>query len=274
MSDSEKLKSSWNDCMKAIEHKWHVPIVFVEWACWRISPFLRQLSFLEVLKYLSRLAVLVAVIFYIWGCEDRQKLKHYQAWQVVNSAQGKPGSGGRIDALQDLNGDNVSLAGVDISNANLRGINLKFANLREANLSGAHLYGADLSMTHLYKANMSRAFLYEADLSGADLSYADLKRAELSYADLSEAILYYADLSDASLGEVNLTGANLYCADIGKITSWQSIKSIEFANIYGIKGQGDEFIEWAAERGAVSIEDPNEWKKLIRQKRQEKTKEK
>lgn len=62
MSDSEKPKS-WSECKNSIKHKWHMPMVFVEWVCWRISPFLRQMSFLEVLKYLSRLAVLVAVIY-------------------------------------------------------------------------------------------------------------------------------------------------------------------------------------------------------------------
>src|SRR5262245_44519680 len=39
----------------------------------------------------------------------------YQAWQVVNSAQGKGGSGGRIEALRDLLGNDVSLAGINLT---------------------------------------------------------------------------------------------------------------------------------------------------------------
>src|SRR5437867_1787758 len=39
---------------------------------------------------------------------EARKASNYQAWTVVNSAQGKGGSGGRIDALQDLNGNGVS----------------------------------------------------------------------------------------------------------------------------------------------------------------------
>jgi len=76
------------------------------------------------MEYAGRLTVLVAVIFYIVGCPERQrqaenqrKTKHYQAWQVINSAQGKKYSGGRIDALQDLNKEEVDLIGVDIYNA-------------------------------------------------------------------------------------------------------------------------------------------------------------
>lgn len=59
-------------------------------------------AFLDVLGHTGRFAILVAVISYIWGIEGRQKERHYQAWQVINAAQGKPGSGGRIDALKDL----------------------------------------------------------------------------------------------------------------------------------------------------------------------------
>jgi hypothetical protein len=87
MEKANKSKKSWGECMKTIERKWHVPIVFMEWICWRISPFLRQLSFLEVLRHVGRLAILLAVISYIKGCgerrmqaEDQRKAKHYQAW--------------------------------------------------------------------------------------------------------------------------------------------------------------------------------------------------
>ena len=37
-----------------------------------------------------------------------RKDANYQAWQVINSAQGKGGSGGRIDALADLVRNDVS----------------------------------------------------------------------------------------------------------------------------------------------------------------------
>ena len=53
--------------------------------------------------------------------KDRIKQKHYQAWQVINSAQGKGGSSGRIDALEELHQDGVLLVGVDVSDAFLQG---------------------------------------------------------------------------------------------------------------------------------------------------------
>jgi len=59
--------------------------------------------------------VLIVAIFYVAGSGSRVKMRHYQAWQVINTAQDKGGSGGRIEALQELNADKVSPVGVDVS---------------------------------------------------------------------------------------------------------------------------------------------------------------
>ena len=82
---------------------------------------LSRWSFLEVLEYLGSFSILIAVIFYFSESGDRLKQKHYQAWQVINTAQGKGGSGGRIEALQELDEDGVPLVGVDVSGAFLQG---------------------------------------------------------------------------------------------------------------------------------------------------------
>lgn len=55
------------------------------------------------------------------AAELARKAANYQAWQVVNTAQGKGGSGGRTDALEDLARNGVSLAGVRLDDAWLRG---------------------------------------------------------------------------------------------------------------------------------------------------------
>jgi hypothetical protein len=70
------------------------------------------LGFFEVLEYLGVFSVLIAIVFYFSEAGDRRKQKHYQAWQVINTAQGKGGSGGRIEALQELNIDRIPLVGV------------------------------------------------------------------------------------------------------------------------------------------------------------------
>lgn len=117
MSDSEKPKSTWQERRKKVKKKWHVPFIYIEWNCERLSDLLKQWAFLDILVRLGHLAIIVAVIFYIKGCSERnmqaenqRKAKHYQAWQVINSAIGQKSSSGRMDALQDLNKDGISLA--------------------------------------------------------------------------------------------------------------------------------------------------------------------
>ena len=80
---------------------------------------------------------------------DRAKERHYRAWDLINSARGSTGDGGRKDALQDLNKDRVSLARAPLDRANLVKINLEGALLMEANLEGAHLEGAHLEQAKL-----------------------------------------------------------------------------------------------------------------------------
>jgi len=265
MSDSEKPKSSWRERRQSIKQKWKMPLGYVEWRCEQFSYFLGRWALLDICGHIGRFGVLVSIIVgvcvYVMEADERRieaenqrKAKHYQAWQVINTAQGKPGSGGRIDALQDLNEDGVYLAGADISNAWLEGLNLENALLFTANFSGA--------------------MLLDAKLSGAILSFADFSRAELMRADLSGAHLSNANLSGANLSEANFFAADLITADLTDIKGWRKIKSIKFANIHGVKNAPDGFIEWAKQNGAVNIVIYPEWKKLRDEKMQEKTKEK
>src|SRR5271155_3094815 len=122
----------WPQKKQSIEHAWTLPFWAIEWVLEWIAYALSRWAFLDVLEYLEGFSVLIAVIFYFSESGDRLKQKHYQAWQVINTAQGKGGSGGRIEALQELNHDGVQLVGVDVSGAFLRGVDLPKAELLRA----------------------------------------------------------------------------------------------------------------------------------------------
>src|SRR4029077_6623927 len=125
----------WASRRKRVEHSWMLPFVKLERG-WEWLPFfLGHWKFLEVLEYMSSLSILFAVLSYFSESGDRLKQKHYQAWQVINTAQGKGGSGGRIEALQELDADGVPLVGVDVSGAFLQGVRLPNAGLTRANLN-------------------------------------------------------------------------------------------------------------------------------------------
>ena len=217
-------------------------------ACYWLSGW----AFLEVLEYFGILSVLLAAVSYFSESKDRIKQKHYQAWQVINSAQGKGGSGGRIDALEELHADGVPLVGVDVSGAFLQDIDLSRANLLRANFRAADVRGGNFS---------------GAQMQYGDLASANFRNANLRNADLRNATLQDADLTGANLSEADLEGANLAKADLRssdfRNTKWQKIEGIKLANVFGIKNAPADFLNWAIQNGAVSTESDSEWQALL-----------
>jgi Pentapeptide repeats (8 copies) len=217
------------------------------WAAWALGNW----ALLHVLEYLGAFSVLIAVIFYFSESGDRLKQKHYQAWQVINTAQGKGGSGGRIDALQELNHDHVPLVGVDASSAFLQGIRLP-----DAMLSRCDLHASDLRDGGLHGSAMSFCNLRSANLRQADLSDTQLADADLSDADLSGANLTSANLARSNLDNADLRGANL------KELAWKEIGSLRLANVFGIRNAPEGFAAFAMAHGAVSAESDADWQKM------------
>src|SRR3954469_23380369 len=183
---------SWPERRKQIP-SWSVPFFAIEWF-WEWTAFLlSRWTFVIVLEYLGSLSILVAVFFYFHDSENRVKLRHYQAWQVINTAQGKGGSGGRIEALQELNEDRIPLVGVDVSGAFLQGVHLKDAHLLRSDFSAADVRNsdfssADLQDSNLQSANFRQSKFRNASLQGTRLTDGDLEGADLSSTDLSDAI--------------------------------------------------------------------------------------
>jgi hypothetical protein len=232
--------AAWVERRKETKRVWIVPFVAFEWIWEWIAYALSNWTFLEVLDYLETFSVLVAVIFYFSEAGDRIKQRHYQAWQVVNTSQGKGGSGGRIDALQELNADRVALVGVDVSGAFLQGVRLEKARLLRANFSSADVregtfLSADFSNANLRSANLRRGNLEQVSFQGADLDDSDLAGADLAGADLTDATLVDADLTNADLRGIH----------------WEHIRGIRNANIFGVKNAPQGFVEWAMKHGAL-----------------------
>ena len=231
---------TWATLTTRIRHRWTIPFRAFEWLLEWVAYGLSRWSFLEVLEYLGTFSVLVGVIFYFSESGDRIKQRHYQAWQVINTAQGKGGSGGRIEALQELNEDHVQLVGVDVSSAFLQSVRLQHANLLRADFSAADMRGADLR----------QAVLSYADLHSANFRGANLRDATLSNANMRDSDLVGADLEDAKLDGVDLSSADLRSANLKNI-QWHQIKSVQGANIAGIDDAPNGFAQWALAQGAI-----------------------
>ena len=237
-----KRPEPWREQAQRVR-PWTLPFWAMEWVFEWLAYFLSNWAFLEVLEYLSAFSVLIGVILYFSESGDRIKLKHYEAWQVINTAQGKGGSGGRIEALQELNHDGIPLVGVNVSDAFLQGLRLPKANLLRSDFSAADLRDADLT-----GANFDDANLRSANFRNAKLDNCTFRDAALQQADLTGADLAGADLAGAQLGDADLRNANL-----GAIR-WERIRDINKANIHGIRNAPAGFVAWALARGAVQTE--------------------
>jgi len=227
----------WSEWRKGVR-AWMVSFAMIEYGMEWVVYALSNWRFLEVLEYLGSFGVLVAVIFYFAESGDRLKQKHYQAWQVINSAEGKGGNGGRIEALVELNADGVSLVGVNLSSAFLMEVRLPKAKLARANFEGADARKADLR-----GASVEDARLRGANFRGAQLEGASFARSALDEADLTGAELKNADLRGASLEGADLRDADLEGA------KWDGVQSVKGTNVRGVKNAG--FVEWALGHGAV-----------------------
>jgi len=231
---------AWDDFRAPAKHIWAVPFYFTEWCFAWLAYFLSNWGFLHVVNYLRTFGILVAVAFYFSEAGDRVKQKHYQAWQVINTAQGKGGNGGRLDALEELNDDRVPLVGVDVSGAFLQGLHLEKADLTRANFNAADVRNAilpaiDLSDADLRSANLRECNCRSAVFRGANLDEADFSGADLSGVDFTGATLVNADLRNA-----DLRGAN-----------WRRIRTIKGVNLAGVKNAPDGFLPWAMKNGAT-----------------------
>src|ERR1700720_1441245 len=185
-------------------HPFLVPLQWLEWACRWLVYWLSGWAFLEVLEYVGTLSIFFAVVSYFAESGDRIKQKHYQAWQVINTAQGKGGAGGRIDALEELNKDGVPLEGVAVSDAYLQGVDLQSGQLERSNFSSADVRGGTFKGARLEFANLASANVRNGNFENADLRNATLQDADLQGADLGNADLEGVDLSKADLRNADL----------------------------------------------------------------------
>ena len=125
------------------------------------------------------------------------------------------------------------------------------ADLQEADLRGGNLRAAYLERANLQRANLERANLEQANLKRANLWRTNLEGANLQSAKIQESKLMSANLQEADLRWANLNGVDIKLAELENIKNWTELKSIEGADITGIRNPPEGFVKWALENGAI-----------------------
>jgi uncharacterized protein YjbI with pentapeptide repeats len=219
--------------------------------------FFQSLENSRIIGTLESISIITALVVYL---RRGRKRSHYEAWQVIDAAQGLEISHARIKALEELAKDGISLKGLSLPKANLEQITLVDINLKEANLQGAKLIEANLKgskfelaqlqkanlwaanleeafflLAQLQKANLCSANLKNADMEGVNLLEADLQKANLQgayilgnlqSANFQNANLKWANLQGAYLKNANFKGSNLQCANLKEA----NLEGVSFAN--------------------------------------------
>jgi uncharacterized protein YjbI with pentapeptide repeats len=148
------------------------------------------------------------------GSAGPDRTTHYAAWALIATAAGKSGELGRINALENLNRDGVSLDGIDLSKAVLPGIKLPGVSLRFATFDHTQLSDAKFACDP-FKASISR--LLNIDTCTADFYGVTFKQAELANVDLGHS----------SLDRVNFISSNLYNPNM----RMAHLKYVDFRNL-------------------------------------------
>lgn len=194
-----------------------------------------------LLNIVEGFSILVAVWLFFLEAPERDKKAHYEAWKTIDSAHGLRNSYARLQALQDLNSDRISLRGFNAPEADLRGIDLEGADL-----SNAYLSGADLSNANLSNANLSHANLVETKLNNTNLSNSQLTGANISYADFIEANLQDVDFVGADIVGANFVRADLARAYFGDVNFNQCLLSdanLQRTKFFGVENLAVEQIK-------------------------------
>jgi uncharacterized protein YjbI with pentapeptide repeats len=239
----------------------------VQWVNWFLNfPKNVKLRLLKTVLLTSLekgvlISLALTLFKYFQEAPKRQQQDHYQAWEIINSAHEQKASGGRIEALQDLNENGVELRDLVLDRANLSGIILDNGKLANTSFQNATLGCIPVgrkekcsTMRHanLYQAQFKNAYLSKIDFQETNLIDANLQKAYLKQAKLQNANLYLANLEEAELPGAKFQGANLentnfknaiICGNIFDEST--SSKKTICANFIGVKNLTPEQIKSA-----------------------------
>jgi hypothetical protein len=151
------------------------------------SPWIATLS--AVGLFATNVAIFFGLAAYLFEYPDRQKLRRFQAWQVINLARGQHAEGGRIDAIRDLVKDRQSLDALNLDEAYLQKSYFNGAILNDVTFKGADLTMADFGCAGGFVFNYGVIPWWKSCLM----------ETFISNTDFTDTIIYHTDFNGASI---------------------------------------------------------------------------
>jgi len=264
----EEPQLSWKEFKIKNKNSFFFLFKTIEWILEWLSIYLKRWAFLDILDRLGRLSILVAIITWFIQLPVQKEKEHQNiisnAWTVLNTAQGKFGSGGREKAINDLIKEGVSLYGVNLSNGYYKLLKLSGQNMERSNFENSYILDPKIIDCGFIDANFDNAEIVDAFIMACSFQRASFVNAIfngdccLDNSSFEEAYCKGIEIN-SSLSGTDFTATDLRGSNLSNISSWKEIKSIRFANIYGIINAPKGFLEWALQNGAVQIKNTSDW---------------
>jgi uncharacterized protein YjbI with pentapeptide repeats len=264
----------------------------------QLAILLKDAPFIQVLDYLSKLGLLIAVIAFLreipkWEerVEEESKRRRFEYWKAVDAAKvareaskdGRFASHALKIALESLaeekdrKGNALRLGPFEVSGAILSGIDLKNAYLYVANFSHTDLSDANFCGATFDAAYFQRARLFGANFYGATIVRDVSFRGALydnktkfpsgidpitarAYKISPEANLQGAMLSQALLWDAQLQGADLRGVDLSGATLGRS--DLSYANLIKAELSGAKAVH--ANLQSAGLEEANLQEAILR----------
>ncbi len=181
--------------------------------------WLEKQAIFPILDKLGKLSILVAIlstaISYQADRKNTIKARHFQAWQVINTATGQTGSGGRELAIRDLIKDDVPMAGINIENAWLQYADLSNGDFNNSNFKNTRISGVEFMKANFTYAKFTNSVLIDIDFSDAVLEGVDFTNTQM----------FRLNLSGANLNKAVLIGVKgLTCEQLKMAKNWEKAK--------------------------------------------------
>jgi hypothetical protein len=175
--------------------------------------------------------------------QDRKSEAIARAWQILTTRAS--GNSGKVEALQYLISQRISLNGIDLSCKMMGGINgagkcirytwlsgLETAGIETVDASNINFSGVDLS-----NANLRRFEIFKGNFSGAKFIYTKFKSTMFTDSNLANANLIETTFVLSGFSRSNLEGATLLGADVTNTPFYET--NISFAK-FAIRERSEE----------------------------------
>jgi len=233
----------------------------------RISQNTDRLIFLQTCILVLQTVIICFPVYEYWtGRLDRERTKHFQAWQLIGGASGKVGDAGRSSALEDLNADRVRLRGLEAPRARLEQVNLPDADLKFSLLDSARFIGGNFVRSSITRANMRGTNFGAADLRRSDFTFSVGDGASFRLARICDALFIATSLRNARFDSAYVTHADFTGADLrgAVFPPWAhaSDMNLSHANVAGLLPAALR-LEALKQGGAVEVSADSPWQAAL-----------